>query len=118
MAAPSIPPGPGLHLSDARSLTTLLRPLKRRFSTIITSPPYADLQDYHVDTQIGFGQSMSDYLGDLRSVFESCAEISTDQATMWLVVGAIRRGGEVVLLPDLVANEAHKAGWRVREAVT
>lgn len=105
-------------LGDARKLTNYLSPLRGRFASVITSPPYADMQDYGVPRQIGYGQTLPVYLKDLRSVFEACAELSTDTATMWLVLGAIRRKGEVVLLPSRVAEQAQKAGWKVREVIT
>jgi len=109
---------PGVRVGDARSIRDMFSSLKGEFSAIVTSPPYADLQDYRVPNQIGFGQSMQNYLVDLRSVFEACADLSTDNAAMWLVVGALRRQGEVILLPQIVAGEARGAGWKVREVVT
>jgi len=96
----------------------ILGGLKGRFSAVVTSPPYADLQDYGIENQIGFGQSIREYLRDLGSVFEACADLTTDHAAMWLVVGALRRDGEVVLLPEMVAAQARAGGWKIREVIT
>jgi len=111
-------PQVGILVGDARNLVHYFSSMRRRFVSIITSPPYADLQDYGVPNQIGFGQTLKEYLADLRQVFEACAELSTDDATMWIVVGPIRRNGELLLLPNLILHEAKIAGWIGREMIT
>ncbi len=111
-------PSAGVLLGDARRLREYFGSLRPQPRTVITSPPYLDLQDYRVAGQIGFGQSQEEYLNDLRDVFQACAEITTEDATMWLVVGAVRRNAELVQLPALLAQCAHAAGWIQREQVT
>lgn len=91
---------------------------KLRARTIITSPPYLDTQDYGVPRQIGFGQQQEEYFADIRSVFEQCRELSTDDATLWLVVGSVHRAGRLVQLPEILANLAAEAGWIPREQIT
>jgi len=39
---------------------------------IITSPPYWQIKDYGVPGQIGYGQSLHDYLKDLYYVWSEC----------------------------------------------
>ena len=103
---------------DARNLKSFAPLLERRSRAIITSPPYLDTQDYGEPEQIGFRQSREEYLGDLRQVFERCWELSTDDATMWLVVGAVRRSGRLVQLPEILSSLATEAGWIPREQIT
>lgn len=42
---------------------------------IVTSPPYWDLKDYGKDEQIGYGQSLHDYLKDLYRVWKECYRV-------------------------------------------
>lgn len=109
---------PGVVLGDVRELRDHFGSLWPKPEAIITSPPYLNLQDYGVAGQIGCGQSDEEYLNDMRGVFEACAEISTDDAAMWLVVGMVRRSGELIQLPALLAQCARSAGWVQREEVT
>lgn len=103
---------------DARSLGSLAAFSGQRARTVITSPPYLDTQDYGVFGQIGYGQAIDEYLGDLRRVFELCLNVSTDDATLWLVVGAVRRNGRIIQLPEKLTSLAEQVGWIPREQVT
>ena len=103
---------------DARELETLVPFENQRARSIVTSPPYLDTQNYRVAGQIGFGQPHGEYLADLRSVFAQCWELSTDDATMWLVVGALRRSGRLIQLPEVLTSVASEVGWIPREQVT
>ena len=103
---------------DSRNLDRLLPPEVPKASTVVTSPPYLDTNDYGVPNQIGFGQAQSEYLNDLRAVFQHCWNLSTENATMWIVVGAVRRKGRLVQLPEKVTNLASEIGWIPREQVT
>ncbi|HEC87708.1 MAG TPA: site-specific DNA-methyltransferase [Thermoplasmata archaeon] len=42
---------------------------------IVTSPPYWHIKDYGVEGQIGYGQSLHDYLKDLYRVWKECYRI-------------------------------------------
>ncbi len=44
---------------------------------IITSPPYADLKNYGVLGQIGFGQDYkTEYLPSLQNIFHQCFNVT------------------------------------------
>ena len=103
---------------DSRELETLIPFEDPRVRAIITSPPYLDTQNYRAASQIGFGQSRGDYLADLRRVFAHCWDLSTDDATMWLVVGALRRSGRLIQLPEVMTSVASEVGWIPREQIT
>ena len=119
LSAPKInSPASGVFRGDARGLLALLPAGQPLFNAVITSPPYWDLQNYGEMRQIGFGQSAEAYLADMRSVFQACAEVTTGDATMWLVVGFLRREHRIMMLPGLLTEEATKAGWIPREWVT
>ena len=103
---------------DSRDLDRLVPLAAHQVSTVITSPPYLNTNDYGVPNQIGFGQAQSEYLDDLRAVFQHCWNLSTENATMWIVVGAVRRRGKLVQLPEMLTRLASEIGWIPREQVT
>ena len=103
---------------DARNLSNIETLKLNPARTIITSPPYFDTQDYGVPEQIGFGQSQPQYLDDLRTVFQHCWDMATADATMWIVVGAIRRNGKLIQLPEMLTRIANDIGWLPREQIT
>lgn len=108
----------GMLPGDARKLDMIATFERQLVRTIVTSPPYLDTQDYGVPDQIGHGQTMDDYLADLRRVFEHCWSVSADDSTLWLVVGAVRRRGRLVQLPEKLTSLAEETGWIPREQIT
>ena len=42
---------------------------------VITSPPYWNIKDYGIGGQIGYGQSLHEYLKNLYLVWEECFRI-------------------------------------------
>jgi DNA modification methylase len=61
-----------LYLADARSMQELEN---ESVQLIITSPPYWHIKDYAVKGQIGYGQSLHEYLKDLYRVFSECYRV-------------------------------------------
>lgn len=110
--------GGGIVCRDARSLDRIAVLKKHPVRTIITSPPYLDTHNYGEPGQIGYGQTRESYLADLRQIFERCLKLSTDDSTMWLVVGAIRRSGKLIQLPEILTSLAEEVGWIPREQIT
>ena len=108
----------GMVCGDARNLDRLVTVEGQLARTVITSPPYLDTQNYGVPDQIGYGQSVDKYFADLHQVFECCHRVSTDDSTLWLVVGAVRRNGRLVQLPEKLTSLAEEAGWIPREQIT
>ena len=108
----------GLNVGDALRLRDLWQDAPPPRS-IITSPPYLDMHDYGNASQIGTrGQSVEDYLDQMAGLFQDCHRIAAEDATLWLVAGAMRRNGRLIPLPDRLAGCAEEAGWTLREAIT
>jgi DNA modification methylase len=61
-----------LYLADARSMQELEN---ESVQLIITSPPYWHIKDYGVKGQIGYGQSLHEYLKELYRVFSECYRV-------------------------------------------
>ena len=108
----------GLNTGDALELLALWEGLVSP-SAIVTSPPYLDMHDYGNTSQIGAkGQTVKVYLSTVSQLFRDCYEISTPDATFWLVAGSVRRNNRLILLPELLTNAAEEAGWTLRESIT
>ena len=108
----------GLNVGDAQDLLNLWEGLPPP-RAIITSPPYLDMHDYGNTSQIGVrGQAVEDYLVQMTDLFRDCYRVAAADATFWLVIGAVRRGGRLVPLPDRLTSCAEKADWTLREAIT
>ncbi len=61
-----------LYLADSRSLKELK---DESVDLVVTSPPYWHIKDYGVENQIGYGQSLHEYLKDLYRVFRECFRV-------------------------------------------
>ena len=61
-----------LYLADSRSLKELK---DESVDLVVTSPPYWHIKDYGVENQIGYGQSLHEYLKDLYRVFKECFRV-------------------------------------------
>lgn len=57
---------------DARDLSALN---DGEINLIVTSPPYWQIKDYGVRNQIGYGQSLHEYLFDLADVWQECYRV-------------------------------------------
>jgi DNA modification methylase len=67
---------------------------------IITSTPYADLKNYGVSGQIGFGQDYkTEYIPSLQNIFHQCFNVTKHTGSLWVVVDTFKKHGEVQLLP-------------------
>lgn len=104
-----------IHKVDAREINTLVNtPI---VDVTITSPPYFDMKDYGYKEQIGYGQSYEDYLSDLVVVFNNVFNITKDTGTLWVIIDAFRKNGEVIPLPFDFANRIREIGWKLQEVI-
>lgn len=98
-----------IHQADARNLKSELEkwfePSEVMIDTIITSPPYVDMQDYgDQEGQIG-EQLYEDFLEDLRVIFKQCYDVASDESTLWIVTDTFRRNNRIVRFPFDIADE-------------
>lgn len=104
-----------VHNIDARKLRTIIK--EPVVDVTITSPPYFDLKDYGSKQQIGFGQKYDEYLDDLQIVFKNVFDVTKDTGTLWVIIDAYRRNGEVVPLPFDFSNKISQVGWKLQEVI-
>lgn len=104
-----------VHNVDARLIDSIIK--DKVVDVTITSPPYFDLKDYGSEEQIGFGQEYDEYLNDLKIVFNKVFDITKNSGTLWVIIDAFRRNGEVVPLPFDFANKIKEVGWKLQEII-
>jgi len=58
-------------LGDSRSMSEIA---DSQIDLVVTSPPYWHLKNYGMPGQIGYGQSLHEYLCSLYLVWQECLE--------------------------------------------
>jgi DNA modification methylase len=71
-------------IGDSRSMPELE---SGQTDLAVTSPPYWHIKDYGVPGQVGYGQSLSDYLKSLFLVWEECFRVLRPGARLCVNVG-------------------------------
>lgn len=102
--------------NDARRMADILTD-NDLISTTITSPPYYDMKDYGSDSQIGFGQTYSEYLDDLKCVFHDIYAITKNNGTLWVVIDTFKRDGQVIPLPFDLVSRLVEVGWLLQDII-
>ncbi len=69
----------------------------------VTSPPYWQLRDYHIDGQIGLEPTLKAYIENLILIFREVRRVLKDNGTLWLNLG------------DSYASGGKIGTWRERE---
>ena len=73
-----------LYIADARSMHELE---EESVDLVVTSPPYWHIKDYGVENQIGYGQSLHEYLKDLYRVFRECFRVLSGGSRLCINIG-------------------------------
>jgi DNA modification methylase len=115
-----------VHEADCRDLESLLSPYSSSthplLTCTITSPPYGALKDYGHADQIGWGQSLDQYLQECERLFGTIFEHTRNDGSLWLVADTIRMYGgkeppRLEPLPFRLADRATRAGWTLKDII-
>lgn len=87
------------------------------FHTCITSPPYFDLRDYEVVGQIGFKQTIEEYIQSLVFIFKEVHRTLRDDGTLWLNIGDSYIDKNQLGIPWRLAFALQDAGWILRQDI-
>jgi DNA modification methylase len=71
-------------LGDSRSMAEVD---DGAIALVVTSPPYWHIKDYGSSDQIGFGQTLHEYLGDLYRVWAECFRVLMPGARLCVNIG-------------------------------
>jgi DNA modification methylase len=105
-----------VYNKDARTIAETIS-TKVKVQTTITSPPYFDLKDYDSENQVGFGQTYDEYLSDLKLIFKSVFDITSENGTLWIIIDSFIRDNQVVTLPFDLANKLKEIGWYLQDVL-
>ncbi|HEY1378398.1 MAG TPA: site-specific DNA-methyltransferase [Gemmataceae bacterium] len=106
-------------VEDARKLGGLLgdEPV---IDVTVTSPPYWDLKNYGTENQIGYRQTLDQYLTDLVTVFSAVWRCTKATGSLWLVMKSLKKDGVLHMLPFQLADRltAHpKHAWHLQDVL-
>ena len=73
-----------VYLADSRSLCEVE---SGKIDLVVTSPPYWHLKDYDHSAQIGFGQTLHEYLKSLYTVWRECFRVDAVGSRLCINVG-------------------------------
>jgi DNA modification methylase len=98
-----------VYIGDVkRTLTTLPEGI---VDCVVTSPPYWRQRDYRHSEQIGQEITYQEYIKKLVEVFSEMKRILKPTGTFFLNIGYKYRSKELLLIPELLANELQRNGW-------
>ena len=80
----------------------------------VTSPPYFQQKDYGNDLQIGWEDSLDEYLAKMRKVLEGLYRLTAGTGSAFVIVGDSYAGGTMQLVPQRLACMATECGWLIR----
>lgn len=106
-------------VEDARSLSALLES-KQVLDVTITSPPYWDMKDYGVVNQIGYRQSLDQYLTSLVDVFSQVWRCTSKNGSLWIIMKSVKKDGVLYLLPTKLAEKLTsqpKYTWHLQDVL-
>ena len=133
------------ELRTGRAKEELQKLLSKSVQSVITSPPYFGLRDYHADGQIGLEESLEDYIQNLADIFDEVHRILHPKGTLWLNLGDSYSGSggpggdfrdgkggdtykrqydrsplkkkDLCMVPSRVAMELQQRGWWIRSEI-
>jgi DNA modification methylase len=73
-----------IYLGDSRTMTEVE---DARINLVVTSPPYWHIKDYGAPGQIGYGQSLHEYLKDLYHTWRECFRVLREGARLCINIG-------------------------------
>ena len=73
-----------IYLGDSRAMTEVE---DAGIDLVVTSPPYWHIKDYGVPGQIGYGQSLHEYLKDLYRTWRECFRVLREGARLCINIG-------------------------------
>ncbi len=109
-------------IEDSRNIEKVFKKYKIwKPDLIITSPPYFDVKNYEAARkQIGFGQNYDRYLKDITTTFQECYDVSSSNATFWMIADTIRKDGITVPLPFDIHREltsTFSSTWKLKDLI-
>lgn len=83
----------------------------------ITSPPYFNLRDYGVNSQIGAERDPDTYISKLIAVFNEVHRILKDDGSCWVNIDDVYSDQSLLCIPDRFKIKMTENGWICRNEI-
>lgn len=103
------------HCGDAADVLRTLP--KASVDCVVTSPPYWQLRDYHVDGQLGLEAIPEEFIEKLASVFDAVRRVLKPTGSVWVNLGDTYRDKQLLLIPARFALAMQQRGWILRNDI-
>lgn len=112
-------PGPKVTIVQGDCIEVMKELPEKSFHVCITSPPYFNLRDYAIASQIGRESSAEEYIAKLVKVFQEVCRVLRDDGTLWLNLGdCYDKNKNRMLMPARVAMALQKeCGLWIRDEI-
>jgi len=77
---------------------------------VVTSPPYWNIKDYQHEDQIGYDQTIEEYVADMQKVLSECYKKLIDGGKMAINIGDVYCTGGVIPLHVYIVDIIQKLG--------
>jgi len=82
--------------------------------TTVTSPPYYRQKDYHATGQLGWEDTVGDYVANMKRLFQDLWQATNASGSCFFVVGDTYMNKALQLVPQRLAIAAAEVGWTIR----
>ncbi len=84
----------------------------------VTSPPYYKLRDYGDDNQIGWENTIDEYIANLLEIFDEVYRVLKPDGACWVNIGDVYSDKKSLsCIPDMFKIEMIKRGWICRNEI-
>ena len=86
-------------------------------SVVVTSPPYWNLRDYEIKGQIGQEETPEEYISKMAEITKELRRIMRKDGCFFLNIGDSYYEGNLQMIPQRLALEMQKQGWKLRNTI-
>ena len=86
-------------------------------SVVVTSPPYWNLRDYEIKGQIGQEETPDEYISKMAEITKELRRIMRKDGCFFLNIGDSYYNGDLQMIPQRLALEMQKQGWKLRNTI-
>ena len=103
-----------IYIADCRSMEEIK---DKSIQLIVTSPPYWHIKNYKSERQIGYGQTLHEYLKDLYRVWSECYRVLEDGRRLVINIGdqfarsVIYGRYKIIPIHSEIINQCEKIGF-------
>jgi len=86
-------------------------------SVTVTSPPYWNLRDYEIKDQIGQEETPEEYIAKMAEITKEIRRVMRKDGCFFLNIGDSYYNGNLQMIPNRLALEMQKQGWKLRNII-